>query len=206
MGATGLLRPKEYAKAFPAGSPPNYIRVVRYDYAFSSMRERWLGGGGGCVRSLDRLHSTVTVLFCVAVSVSVPGCSSSVSLDSRWPGSCLGRLRLRLRPWTRKRITVGETLSRSDLNALAPGVARAYEAALVASCRPWERAMLWVRSAIIGNGIGQELMWACVALPVLLRAWWWAKAMGGVGILSGLGRRRIVHAGGASEPGSHGAA
>ncbi len=122
----GLLRPKEYAKSFPPGSPPNFVRVVQYDYKFSSIRERWLHGAG---------------------------------------------------PWTRQRIVVGETLAREDLDALAPGVARAYEAALVkAADQPWERLMLWLRTALVGDGRGAEFMWVCLVLPVLVRIGWLLRA------------------------------
>ena len=42
----GMLRPKEYAMSFPTGRPPNFVRVVQYDYRFSSMRARWTRGAG----------------------------------------------------------------------------------------------------------------------------------------------------------------
>eukprot|EP01043_Picozoa_sp_COSAG02_P016068 COSAG02_NODE_700_length_18341_cov_52.629043_9_plen_676_part_00 len=122
----GLLRPKDYAKSFPPGSPPNFVRVVQYDYKFSSIRERWLRGAG---------------------------------------------------PWTRQRTIVGQSLDRTDLGALAPGVARAYEAALVkAADQPWERVMLWLRAVLVGDGRGAEFMWVCLALPVFVRIGLLARA------------------------------
>lgn len=135
----GLLRPKDFRAAFP--EPPNFVRVVRYKYTFTSLRERLWSRGGA------------------------------------------------VGPWHREVLEVGPALGRPELNALSPKIARAYEAALVSSCRPWERVLLWVRGKI-GTGVGAELMWVCVALPVVLRLGWWLRAGGTGAVLGWLRRRR----------------
>ena len=135
----GLLRPKDFRAAFP-DEPPNFVRVVRYKYTFTSLRERLWSRGGA------------------------------------------------VGPWHREVLELGPALGRPELNALSPKIARAYEAALVSSCRPWERVLLWVRGKI-GTGVGAELMWVCVALPLVLRLGWWLRA-GGMGAVLGWLRRR----------------
>ena len=143
--AQGLIRQREYRAAFPE-SPPNFIRVVRYDYRFSTLRQRLTGRGGGG-------------------------------------------------PFRRELVEVGATLDRGDLNALAPGIARRYEAALVAACRPWERCVLWLRRTIGGEGFygaGSQLMWVCFLAPVAVRLVWWVQAAGGLSAVLGRLRRRSV--------------